>query len=399
MFEGLEQIDWKNIGRYFGKADEIERNYLEEIPGRIRALNSLDEDIRGEATGYLFGEKGEFGAIRDATAYIIPFVVELVGFPETPGRQFLLDYLLRVADNILSSSCLSVSVMRLHLNSYDSIVKKMDILMTLLDDEAKEIRIGTIDLFGKLSDHAEILLPELFRRFDVEKDEDIKIALLNSVKALLNTLDWHQYKLKENYGPLLRDIVESNSSEKIRLAAARASIEIVNKFGRYKELLSDKVPELLSKEFLNRAFYPADYQFIYWESTLEYSASLVRDLAQLGYEPLLIMLKNSKIDSIQAHLIVRGLFASILARDEKLLYWDSKLSHTNEGIYYLFRYLRGEGDYRVLVRNKIKAAFFKQILQTIVENEKAWELPTNMFSFFFGLPNSREELEEVAKNL
>ena len=220
---------------------------------------------------YLFGEKGEFGAVRYYTSYVIPFVIELVGLPETPEREFMLDYLLRVADNILNSNHLSVGQMRLHVNAYDSIVKKIDILMTLLDDETKGMRIGTIDLLGKLSDHAEILLPELFRRFDVEKDEDIKIALLNSVKALLNSLDWHQDKLKGNYGPLLRDIVESNSSEKIQLVAARASVEIVNKFGRYKDILSDKVPELLSKEFLRRTFYPADYKFIHWKRTLELS--------------------------------------------------------------------------------------------------------------------------------
>ncbi len=397
MFEGLDQIDWENIGRHFGKTSVIDRNYLEEIPERIRALNSLDEDAQSEAMLYLFGEKGEFGAVRYYTSYVIPFVIELVGLPETPEREFMLDYLLRVADNILNSNHLSVGQMRLHVNAYDSIVKKIDILMTLLDDETKGMRIGTIDLLGKLSDHAEILLPELFRRFDVEKDEDIKIALLNSVKALLNSLDWHQDKLKGNYGPLLRDIVESNSSEKIQLVAARASVEIVNKFGRYKDILSDKVPELLSKEFLRRTFYPADYKFIHWKRTLEYSTSLLRDLAQLGHEPLLVMLQNSKIDSIQAHLIVRGLFASILARDENLLYWDSNLGHTNVGIYYLLKY--GTGDYRALVRNKDQATFFKQILQTVVENEKAWELPTNMFSFFFGLPNSREELQEVLSSI
>jgi len=397
MFEGLEQIDWKNIGRYNGRTSGHSFDYLEEIPERIKALNSPDEDVKGEAMNYLFGEKGEFGSVRDVTPYIVPFVIELIGRSETTGREFMLDYLLRVADNISDSSYCSIRLMRLHVNVYDSIVKKMDILMALLDDEIKGIRLDTINLLGKLSDHAEMLLPELFRRFSLDNEEDLKVALLDSIKVLLNSLDWYQYKLKENYGPLLRDIVESNSSEKIQLAAARASIEIVNKFGRYKNLLSDKVPELLSKEFLRRVFSPADYENLSWKRTLEYSTALVRDLAQLGHEPLLIMLQNSKIDSIQAHLIVRGLFASILAQDEKILYWDSNLSHTNEGIYYLLRYRTG--DYRVLVRNKDQAAFLKQILQRMVENEKTWELPTNMFSFFFGLPNSREGLMEVAKNL
>ncbi len=36
-----------------------------------------------------------------------------------------------------------------------------------------------------------------------------------------------------------------------------------------------------------------------------------------------------------------------------------------------------------------------QALRAIVDQDKVWEIPTNLFSFFYGLPDSREALRAL----
>lgn len=391
MFEGLDDIDWKNVGYHiWGKGDD----YLEEIPQRIKELNSPDPEIRGYAIEHVLGENGTFGVICDTTPYIVPFVFELVNAPETLERFILLDYLLKVTNYILNADNLSVSNMRLYTRVYDSIAEKREVLMKLLDEFDSTIKILAIEVLGKLTDDAEFLLPELFRFFNLTQNEDLQVVALQSIKTLLISLDpWKQIETKEKYASILKDIVDENASPKVQLAAACASVETFILNRRDKMLISEKVVDLISQAFIKHHL----FRTAYWESQIDYSVSLIRDLARIGYEPLLKLLQSPELDVIQSQIVVRGLFASFLLRFDEPIYWVSNFSHTKDGLYYLPK--DRIGDYRVFVRNKDNSNFFKKILQTVTANETFWQMPTNMFSFFFGLPNSRQEIQEVLNSL
>lgn len=394
MFEGLDDIDWKNVGYHiWGNSDD----YLVEIPQRIRDLNSPDPEICGRAIEYVLGENGTFGVICDTTPYIVPFVFELVSAPETLERFILLDYLLKVTNYILNADNLSVSNMKLYTRVYDSISEKREILMKLLDEFDSTTQILAIEILGKLTADAEFLLPELFRFFNLTQNEDVQFVALQSIKTLLMSLDpWKQIETKEKYALILRDIVNESVSLKIQVAAAQASVETFMLHRKDKMIISEKVVDLLSQEFIQYRFIP-NFGKLYWIGRLNYSMSFIRDLSRIGHEPLLMLLKNPELDVIQTQIVVRGLFASFLLRFDEQFYWISNLSHTEDGLFYLPK--ERTGDYRVFVRNKDNAKFFKQVLQTVAENEKFWQMPTNMFSFFFGLPNSRQEIQEILNNL
>jgi hypothetical protein len=394
MLDGLDQIDWKHVGYHiWGKSDD----YLGEIPQKIRDLRSSDESQQGRAMDHLFGHEEAFGVICDTTPHIIPFVMELVSYADTPRRALLLDYLLKVGDTILVSEHLSVDEMRLYVRAHDSIAKGIDVLIHLLEDDDREVQLSVVGLLGNLTGEAERLLPEFFWRFDTSRDEEVQLRLLAGIKTLLANLDeWKQSHVKEEYAPILRDIVDISPSPTIQLAAARASVETIIPNRQDKNILSTKVVTLLSEEFIQRSFQPAGREDT---AQLDHSTSLVRDLSLLGYEPLLEIFKNSPLDVVQTHLIVRGLLAAILTPSENRIYWRTNPGHTNQGIYYLQAHrtsspsaASGSGDYRVFTRDDYNAKFFKRILEGVVERQEVWDLPTNMFSFFFGLPDSREEL-------
>jgi hypothetical protein len=343
----------------------------------------------------VFGEKGAFGMVCDTTPYIIPFVIELLADTKTPRRDYMLDYVIRESSYVLASGHLSAWDMRLYLNVYDSITKHLNTLISLLDDEDRDIRLAAVRLLGNLTDKAEILLPEFFKRFDLTEDEEMQVNLLTAVKILLGALDaWKQVGIKEAFAPVLKDIVDSNRSQKVQLAAARASIETIRVSRRDKNVLSERIPNLLIQEFLAQS---GGDRLVHWESVLDYCASIIVDLAQLGPAPFLEMLQNHETTAIKAHLMVRGLLLSILAPYKNDFYSKSNLGFTKLGIYYL--QADRTGDYRVLVRNKDNAELFKKALRAMLENPNVWDLPTNMFSYFFGMPDSREEIQEILTHL
>jgi hypothetical protein len=394
MFEGLNQINWKNVGYHIWGNDS---EYLEEIPQKIRDLISPNQEKREFAIEHVLGEKGTFGIICDTTPYILPFIIKLIDNPETPERFILADYLLRVMDNLLATDNISITEMRLYLHVYDSISGNLHTLLKLMNDDDYNIQISAIETLGKLTSHAESLLTELFNQLNLNENENRQVEILKSIKRLLSSLDpWKQVKTKEKFALALRDIVNNAQSLKIKIAAASASVETFILNRRDKMIISELVPELLSQEFSKRHF---NHQFsnFYWKGQLDYSISLIRDLARIGNEPLLSLLQNPELDAIQSQLVVRGLFASILLNRDENVYWNSNMSHTDIGLFYLP--VNRTGDYRVFITNKDNTFFFKQILETVIENSKVWEMPTNMFSFFFGLPDSKEGLQKVLNNI
>lgn len=102
MLEGLDRIDWKDLGHHVYRQHE-------QIPTEIRNLLASDPEDREAARGFLLGEEQDSGDIYDTTPYIIPFVSELLAHNSTPDKAELLAHLSRVAEHISSSSHLSMS--------------------------------------------------------------------------------------------------------------------------------------------------------------------------------------------------------------------------------------------------------------------------------------------------
>ncbi len=59
----------------------------------------------------------------------------------------------------------------------------------------------------------------------------------------------------------------------------------------------------------------------------------------------------------------------------------------NEGLFYIEHYFTG--------RNVTAYWSNKQVLQAIIDTETVWKIPTNLFSFFYGLPDSPKELRAL----
>jgi len=100
----------------------------------------------------------------------------------------------------------------------------------------------------------------------------------------------------------------------------------------------------------------------------------------------------------QAHLIARALLAATFLHARSIeSHWERfpNFDRRTEGIFYLQHFDAARHILRPPLMYKVKHPF----LQAILEAEKVWELPTNLFSFFYGLPDSREGLRALLERL
>lgn len=273
--------------------------------------------------------------------------------------------------------------MRLCLATYDSLRTGLPTFISLLGDASTEVRLASADLLQYLTDEVEYLIPELITSFQHEVDEAVCIALLRSLKTLFSSLEWPRYQLHEQYALFFSEIISTHSSHKIRVAAARAAVELVTRYDwKYEQVFPD-VPPTLEQEFLECSS-PLDW--VEQGDVSTHSENIVHDLARLKPEPLLNLLHHPSLSVEQAHLLARGLLVSAF-RSARHAHWEyfPDFNKRDIGMFYVQQH----GVARNIYPRQ------KALLQAIVATDKVWEQPSNLFSFFYGLPDTRAALHEL----
>jgi hypothetical protein len=89
MFDGLNAIPWYDLKHAYGSA--------EEVPMWLRQLTSSDESIRKQAMNHLAGSICHQGWICPATAYAVPYLLELLQEPTVQIKEKILELLADIA--------------------------------------------------------------------------------------------------------------------------------------------------------------------------------------------------------------------------------------------------------------------------------------------------------------
>lgn len=89
MFDGLNAIPWYDLKHAYGSA--------EEVPMWLRQLTSSDEHIRKQAMNHLAGSICHQGWICPATAYAVPYLLELLQEPTVQIKEKILELLADIA--------------------------------------------------------------------------------------------------------------------------------------------------------------------------------------------------------------------------------------------------------------------------------------------------------------
>src|SRR5215475_12943234 len=84
MWDNLLRVDWGRLTHAYG--------WAREVPDTLCGMIAYDEEVREQAWDDFWGAINHQGDFYDSTVAAVPFLIEAVGDPGTPGRVAILDY-------------------------------------------------------------------------------------------------------------------------------------------------------------------------------------------------------------------------------------------------------------------------------------------------------------------
>jgi len=194
----LDAFSWESVRHAYGLATDV--------PGLIRALQSADANVRSEALHELYGNIWHQGTVYDATAHVVPFLIELSVDETQPERREIL----RLLSFLASGS--SYRDQHAHMKLLDHLKQRPDWeselekergwvraatqavavgiphYFDLLKNPDPRIREAATHLLGTLAERTVVDQLQLWRAIQVEADPVVRFSLLvaASMQALTN---------------------------------------------------------------------------------------------------------------------------------------------------------------------------------------------------------------------
>jgi hypothetical protein len=382
MLEEVDSIDWKAIGSHVSGSNE-------HIPVSLREVLSDDAATREYALGFLLGAQQDFGDIYDTTPLILRFLFEILAAAPLPVKASLLDHLIGQAET-MHTSPRSINDMRNYVATYDLFKAHLPLLQELLYAPEQGIRLGALAILAQMKAEIRDVQPMLLEYFQNGLPEQECVHILGALKSLWwgrSAIPSLSTDFDTSYQRVLEDTLAAHPLPVVRVAAARA---LANQLAGYEwrdTPLLQTVSTMLVKEFFDqRVRFDREYPGI------SHTLPIIHEISRLhnGRAVLCQILSHPDITPEQAHLIGRAILARELLsgtyqHDQHWSYHPRSFYRTAEAAIYGFR-TRG--------RDAIHARS-RPALARLVESDAFWAQPSNLLSFFYGLPDDRADLRAL----
>jgi HEAT repeat protein len=194
MLDTLDQISWDQLSHAYGKATDV--------PGLLRALASDQKDVWENALYQFYGNIWHQGTVYQATAYVVPFLIELLNAPSVACKAGILALLQALASG---SSYLNVhqgldwyhnerqaqgfqAEMRRELDwvraAHVAVIEGTPVYLGLLSHSDVSVRKMAPYVLGTCAERVEEIEPALLRRKVTESAPEVKASLLLALAQL-----------------------------------------------------------------------------------------------------------------------------------------------------------------------------------------------------------------------
>lgn len=391
MLETLDQIDWSKLRHSYGSA--------ENTPRHLRMLLSDNADERSEAYYHLYGAVNHQGDVNSATVAVVPFLFELLASNSTPERERIVEVLHTFVSSCAehlqrrdqSNYTLPPAYFRFEMETYLNVSKGVMVLLTLIEEDlSADLRYRVIALLGELADHRDTILPVLWRHLLHEQEQRTLVALLKSITLLFARL-WLQ-EASDPYSAYLLEMASQHQQPQVRLYAAIAAVAAAQIRSYGHRDVPESVTDLLADALSNPIPYGLNF--------ISYEPMLLEPLLQMSVENMGQTLAYQQISPYAAHLIVRIMLDRVFdgrgapLRIHPIYDWrpyEIGGKWSEFGMYTLPR------DHHTYQADNLLNKQQRFVLTQILACTPFWEMKTNLFSFFFGLPDDRAELEALLR--
>lgn len=360
MLEGLDQIPWSELETGPGTA--------QRIPELIRQITS--PTTRGMAERLLLDYLNHQGTIYEASAYVVPFLFELLNDPTVPQKKRLL-YILSGVTPDIGEFWHQVDFSKLKAwehQSRQAFIDGFPTILSFFDDDNPLTRKAAIKHFIVPNLYPDatnrLVAQKLLAVLTVEKDDNVKLM---AVEVLGNVV-W-----------VSRDILEDIIDDCVKVLR-----EIWKERHHKNDLMATQTAGSLAK--IQREHTPADlYEFLV-KNTRAKQTDVIEALWDLDSDRYLHAFEeglNNAPNPKAARQLAGYLLNWVFVRERLPLVYERENQEPDGTIRYVYRFKKPLAAEDLTEEQK-------QALPIILDAENLWIEPHNLLEVF-GLPANPDE--------
>lgn len=230
MFEGLDAVPWKNLAHAYGSA--------KDVPKWLWQLASSEAHVRQEAINDLGGSLCHQGFLCPATAYAVPFLIELLQEPTVQGKDEILDLLawIAIAEPFderpwRKNRTIPDIVVPAHIpfkDAHAAAEAGIPVYISLLDAPELNVRMQAASVLASFPERAQEFWPVLLAAFEREHTERGGANLVLALGKLAGYLPDKQNFFLEQFQTNHTELLAFAAALKMaRLAKANTPEEVV----------------------------------------------------------------------------------------------------------------------------------------------------------------------------
>lgn len=383
MLEDLDKIDWANLLHAYGAATDV--------PDLIRTILQSDEAKSTEALGELINSISHQGTIYPVTAHVVPFMNELLSVDHFQRKDYLLVYLrelIKDCDWSVRNMGIRQPALQCCLDTYTAVSGGAEIYRRVSEGNNIVAAIEAIRLLASLKERAVETAAYFWERILSSDNTDVKSELIYSIGLLWRYLPREAISLSTAF---LRELLHSEQTPLERIATAKALI--------YTRVIGIKDEEraILIENYLNPLDAPyRDYvlDHNFQEKWHTFKLLSTQDNIPTNLDTLVVMFQIPDLSLEDVHSIGREIVDLAFERLNKNNGWGYE-RYPIDPTQRRYGYYVNNTSKDFYRANKSLTAWQQSALIAIVASDRFWQIPTNLFSFFYGLPDSREDLRKL----
>lgn len=408
MLDILNTIDWESVT--FRKSNPT------RIPDLIRQFHNATSHEEFESYFKEFTELVHgLGIVGVATAPSARVLIQLLKHTDDTKRKIM--YCRRLMYFISSTQftyrylplhrhrnlkLTSINHLRSELEVYDAVAEGFDMFMALLNDDNLYLCVLSMNILALLPHKFEMFIPALLDCIDNSSDEWVQAIGAWTFTEIVDYNTRHLMSKEEAEGKL-SFWAEYGDSLLFRTTAAYGRLlkqSTLENATHLPNSVIDIIAQSLSKNVLSDiSSLPNDEIKRLFEWSLPFNNHAIRRVIFRTNRFWIPILQKSQLKPVDAHIYYRELLSCVFMQQdyrESTSLWDN-YTHIDENKIndsLIYRRCRTNGKYdpnKVLIERRIV------VLQAIVDCDPFWEIPTNIFSFYHGLPDEREALRELVQ--
>lgn len=291
---------------------------------------------------------------------------------------------------------------RSKLTIYDIISAEFDLFVQLLTDNPPSIQIACIAIIIKFPEKLQSDLSILIDCIDQSKNHWVKTVGIFAYAEVCHL----RSKKRQSYADRLSLWLTIGDGIQVRYAAALGLARVHPLATSPPEIAIDTIAKNLTVNFWEHA--PIENvevkRLVQVVTKLDYPVySLFYSFGSRNISLILNILNRSNLKPLQAHEYYREVLNSVFERltndpHDRYFWWDNhnhlKPVQQSDSIMY-------GRDYKRLLYEPDKPLIDIQrdVLQSIVDCDPFWEIPTNLFSYYYGLLDEREALRHLLEEV